>query len=96
MKKKFALLLLPLLLCGLTSCDKLSNVGSCKIDKDYEAVHIYGIGCVSTSKCELVYVNREGSDGVADIWLKYTDKYGDEFTTTEFALVKGACPICKK
>lgn len=94
--KKLALLLLPLLLCGLTSCNELDNVGSCKIDKNYEAVHIYGIGCVPAEKCELVYVNKEMVEGIANIWLKYTDKYGDEFTTTEFALVKGACPICKK
>lgn len=62
------------------------------LDTEYTKVHLYGIGCVDKSQTKLLIV---GSDG-AGLLLRYTDKNGDEFITTEFAFVKGTCPICKK
>lgn len=92
MRKKLALIILATL--SLVGCN-FGNKGYTEyngLDTEYSKVHIYGIGCVDKSQTKLLIV---GGDGVG-LLLKYTDKYGDEFITTEFAFVNGVCPICKK
>ena len=92
MKKLKLLVLLPLLL--LTGCKALND--EYPDLSNYEKVHIYDIGCVSASDCELMSIKpTTGSDDIT-IWLKYKSSSSSEFLTTNFALVKGRCPICKK
>jgi hypothetical protein len=92
MRKKLALIILATLsLVGCTLGNKGYTVYD-GLDTEYTKVHLYGIGCVDKSQTKLLIV---GGDA-AGLLLKYTDKYGDEFITTEFAFVNGVCPICKK
>lgn len=83
-----ALVLVSLVGCGLGSKGYTEYDG---LDTEYTKVHIYGVGCVEKETTKLLSAGENGG-----LLLKYTDKYGDEFITTEFAFVKGACPICKK
>ena len=82
-----ALVLVSLIGCGLGSKGYTEYDG---LDTEYTKVHVYGVGCVEKEKTKLLTVSDSG------LLLRYTDKYGDEFITTEFAFVKGTCPICKK
>lgn len=93
MRKKLALIILATL--SLVGCT-LGNKGFNEydgLDTEYTKVHLFGIGCVDKSETKLLIV---GNNGGAGLLLRYTNKYGDEFTTTEFAFVNGVCPICRK
>jgi hypothetical protein len=83
-----ALALVSLIGCGLGSKGYTEYDG---LNTEYTKVHIYGVGCVEKEKTKLLSVGENGG-----LLIRYTDKYGDEFITTEFAFVKGTCPICKK
>ena len=92
MRKLKVLALIPLLL--LTGCKSLDD--KYPDLSDYEKVHIYEVGCIPTSDCELISVEPATLSDNVDIWLKYKSGSSNEFVTTNFALVKGRCPICKK
>ena len=83
----FALVILSLVGCEFGSKAYTEYDG---LDTEYTKVHLFGVGCVDKSKTKLLITGDSG------LLLKYTDKYGDEFITTEFAFVKGICPVCKK
>ena len=92
MRKLKVLALIPLLL--LTGCKSLDD--KYPDLSDYEKVHIYEVGCVPTSDCELLSIEPGTGSNDTAIWLKYKSGSSNEFLTTNFALVKGRCPICKK